>query len=59
MKNKKNKKRKLPAQILAVRKGNREAEREILGDGFHARTRTTKNKRLYSRKAKHPQHPEA
>ena len=39
--------------MIAVRKGNREAERELLGDGFHARTHVARNKKRYSRKAKH------
>ena len=52
MKNHK-KNRKVPLALIAVRKGNREAERELLGDGFHARTRVRKSKKVYSRKAKH------
>ena len=44
--------------MIAVRKGNREAERELLGDGFHARTHVAKNKKHYSRKAKHRNLPE-
>ncbi|MBO4588321.1 MAG: hypothetical protein J5711_05410 [Bacteroidales bacterium] len=57
MKNHK-KKRKVPLALIAVRKGNREAERELLGDGFHARTHVAKNKKHYSRKAKHRNLPE-
>lgn len=52
MKNHK-KNRKVPLALIAVRKGSREAERELLGDGFHSRTRVVKNKKRYSRKAKH------
>lgn len=50
---KKKQQRKATIQILAVRKGNRLAEREILGDGFHCRTRIKKSKKVYSRKNKH------
>lgn len=51
---KKRKKRKpIPDQLLAARRGNREAEREILGDGFHVRTRVRRSKKLYTRKRKH------
>lgn len=51
---KKKKKRKpIPDQLLAARKGNREAERELLGDGFHSRTRVRRSKKLYTRKRKH------
>ena len=35
--------------IKATRKGNREAEREILGDGFHVRTRIVRSKKRYYR----------
>lgn len=44
---------KIHLEILAVRKANREIERLLHGDGFHARTRIKKNKKLYSRKRKH------
>lgn len=47
------KKRKVPSILIAVRKGNREAEREIMGDGFHVKTKIRKSKRVYSRKEKH------
>lgn len=39
--------------IKAIRKGNREAEREILGHGFHAVNRIHKSKKTYTRKIKH------
>ena len=39
--------------IAASRKGSREAEKELLGPGFHATTRVHRSKKLYSRKAKH------
>lgn len=51
---KQHKKRKaIPDQLLAIRKGNRDAEREILGDGFHVRTRIVRSKKRYYRKSKH------
>lgn len=50
---KKKKSRRLPDQILAMRKGNRLAEREIFGDGFHSHTRVVRSKKLYTRKNKH------
>lgn len=46
--------RKVPIEILAARKANREIEQLLLGDGFHARTRIKKSKKVYSRKRKHP-----
>lgn len=45
--------KKVPMELLAARKANREMERLMLGDGFHARTRIKKSKKVYSRKAKH------
>ena len=39
--------------IKAMRKGSREAERELLGDGFHAKLRVHKSKKTYTRKLKH------
>ncbi|MCQ2223682.1 MAG: hypothetical protein MJZ35_07835 [Bacteroidaceae bacterium] len=41
------------AAVKAMRKGNREAEMEILGPGFHATTRTHRSKKTYTRKSKH------
>lgn len=46
-------KKRIPTILLAIRRGNREAEREILGEGFHAHTLVKKNKKIYSRKLKH------
>ena len=40
----------MPLEILAARKANRELERLLLGDGFHARTRVKKSKMLISGK---------
>ena len=51
----KRKKRRVPLEIIAVRRGNRLAERELKGDGFHSRTRS---KKVYSRKAKHTKETE-
>ncbi len=39
--------------IKAMRRGGREAEREILGPGFHAVTRIHKTAKTYTRKTKH------
>lgn len=46
-------KKKIPLELLAARKANREIERQLLGDGFHARTKIKKSKKVYSRKRKH------
>ncbi|MBQ7279697.1 MAG: hypothetical protein IJR13_03090 [Bacteroidales bacterium] len=51
---KKKRGRKVPDGIIAARIAMRDMERETLGDGFHARTRAVRNKKRYSRKAKHP-----
>lgn len=54
MKKKKNKNKiTLDDYIKAVKKGNREAEMELLGPGFHSNTKIHKSKKLYSRKEKH------
>jgi len=39
--------------IKAAKRGNREAEQELLGPGFHSKTRIHKSKKLYTRKHKH------
>jgi len=52
-------KKKVPLELLAARRANREIERLLHGDGFHARTRIKKSKKVYSRKAKHRGQPEA
>lgn len=39
--------------ITAVKKGGREAEKEIFGPGFHSLHRVHKSKKLYTRKNKH------
>ena len=39
--------------IKAMRRGGREAEKEILGPGFHASERIHKSKKTYTRKKKH------
>ena len=44
---------KISKELKAVRKGNREAEFEIFGPGFHSKTKIKKSKKLYSRKIKH------
>ena len=52
MKNSKRNK-KIPLELLAARRANREIERQLHGDGFHARTKIKKSKKVYSRKRKH------
>ena len=39
--------------IKAMKKGNREAEMELLGPGFHSNTKIHKSKKIYTRKQKH------
>lgn len=39
--------------VKAVKKGNRLAEQELLGPGFHSSDRAHKSKKVYNRKAKH------
>ena len=39
--------------IKAMRRGNREAEQELLGPGFHSFNRLHKSKKDYTRKLKH------
>ena len=36
--------------IKAIRKGNREAEFELFGPGFHSKNKVQKSKRKYDRK---------
>ena len=47
------KNKKVPLEILAARRANREIERMLQGDGFHVRTRIKKSKKVYSRKMMH------
>ena len=39
--------------IKAMRRGNREAEQELLGPGFHSHNRVHKSDKIYTRKKKH------
>lgn len=39
--------------VKAMRKGNREAEMELLGPGFHSRHSIHKSANIYTRKEKH------
>lgn len=39
--------------VKAMRRGNREAEQELLGPGFHSRDRLHRSKEEYTRKLKH------
>lgn len=41
--------------LKAMRKGNREAQMELLGPGFHATDHPHKSKKTYTRKEKHKQ----
>ncbi len=41
--------------VKAMRRGQREAEQQLLGPGFHATTRPHRSKKAYTRKAKHKQ----
>ena len=52
---KKNKKSSITLEdyIKANRKGNREAEMELLGPGFHSMNRIHKSEKIYTRKEKH------
>jgi hypothetical protein len=45
--------KKIPLELLAARRANREIERILHGDGFHARTKIKKSKKVNSRKRKH------
>ena len=60
MKNKKQKvaKTTMMDAIKAMRRGNREAEQEMLGPGFHSFNRLHKSKKTYTRKAKHKKNEE-
>ena len=39
--------------IKAMRRGEREAQQDLLGPGFHATMRPHRSKKTYTRKAKH------
>lgn len=39
--------------IKAMRRGSREAERELFGPGFHSFNKRYKSKKTYTRKVKH------
>ena len=39
--------------IKAMRRGNREAEMELLGPGFHSYNRIHKSEKIYTRKKNH------
>ena len=41
--------------VKAMRRGNREAEQELLGPGFHSHNKVHKSEKIYSRKIKHKQ----
>lgn len=46
-------KKRASIEILAARRANREIERLLYGNGFHARTKIKKSKKVYCRKKKH------
>ena len=39
--------------LKAMRRGNRDAQQELLGPGFHSFNRVHQSKKVYSRKKKH------
>lgn len=39
--------------VKAMRRGNREAEQELLGPGFHSHNKIHRSEKLYTRKSKH------
>ena len=41
---------KIPDQLKAVRRGNREADFEIFGPGFHSKHTVVKSKKAYNRR---------
>lgn len=47
------KNKKVPIEIIAARKANRELEHLLYGEGFHSRTRIKRSKKTYCRKRKH------
>lgn len=52
MRKKHKRKRPIPLELLATRKGNREAEFETKGPGFHAREKVRESKKVYKRNKK-------
>ena len=44
--------------IKAMHKGEREAEQQLLGPGFHSFSRVHQSKKTYARKTKHKQNTE-
>lgn len=43
----------LDLYIKSMKKGNREAEQELLGPGFHSKDRAHRSSKIYTRKQKH------
>jgi len=39
--------------LKAMRRGNREAQQELLGPGFHSSDRAHRSRKTYTRKVKH------
>ena len=55
MKKKKKKKTNLDDVIKAMRRGSREAEKDLRGPGFHSTHAVHASKKTYTRKTKHKQ----
>lgn len=55
MKKKKKQSTNLDDVIKAMRRGNREGEKELRGPGFHAIHKVHVSKKTYTRKSKHKQ----
>lgn len=53
MKKAKNNRITLDDYIKAIKVGNREAEKDLLGPGFHAVHHIHRSKKIYTRKDKH------
>ena len=43
-------KHKLPIELIAARKGNRDGEFEVFGPGFHCKDRAVSSRKKYNRK---------
>ena len=43
-------KKKVPPELLAARKGNRDADFELFGPGFHTKDRVVDSRKKYNRK---------
>jgi hypothetical protein len=50
-----NQSRRMDDVIRALRRGSREAEKELMGPGFHSKSYVHASKKTYTRKDKHKQ----